>query len=68
MTQKTITFRLGRNDPGMAYVGLPDHPGEGSPGCVKKQIRLSEILAYQGPDIFLDIDAAGRLIGIEILG
>lgn len=51
-----------------AYLTLPQHPGRGTYGCVKKTIRLYDLIAdYKGPDIFLDFDAEGVLIGIEIL-
>ncbi|MDM5179105.1 DUF2283 domain-containing protein [Massilia sp. DJPM01] len=51
----------------IAYLSLPDHPAEGRSGCVKKMLRLSDLIAYEGADIYMDFDAAGRLIGIEIL-
>lgn len=51
----------------VAYLSLPDHPGENTSGCVKKMVRLSDLIDYQGVDIYMDFDAAGRLIGIEIL-
>lgn len=54
------------NDPPIAYVSLPDHPGEGTSGCVQKMVRLSDLIDYEGADIFMDF-ADGRLIGIEIL-
>lgn len=51
-----------------SYVTLPDHPGRGSRGCVANSIPLDQIIeSYEGPDVVLDFDANGRLIGIEIL-
>ncbi|ATQ73288.1 hypothetical protein CR152_01280 [Massilia violaceinigra] len=54
-------------DSPVAYLSLPDHPAENTPGCVKKTLRLSDLVDYEGADIYMDFDAAGRLIGIEIL-
>lgn len=54
-------------DPPVAYLSLPDHPGEkGMSGCVMKMVRLSDLIDYEGADIFMDF-ADGRLIGIEVL-
>ena len=51
-----------------AYLYLPDHPGEGKQACVTKQISLGSIINnYKGPDIYLDFDKSGVLIGIELL-
>jgi hypothetical protein len=44
------------------------HPGEGVAGAAVRTQRLSDLLKYEGPDVNLDLDAAGRLIGIEIVG
>ena len=55
------------DNPPLAYVSLPDHPGEKSPaGAVRKMVRLSDLIDYEGADIFMDF-VDGRLIGIEIL-
>ena len=51
-----------------AYLMMPNHPGAGKHNIVNKQIRLLELVDdYKGPDIYLDIDHDGILIGIEIL-
>lgn len=62
-----IALRISEDDDSVAYLVLPDHPGEGTPGATSKQIRLYDILKYDGPDIYLDLDSRGRLIGLEIL-
>lgn len=60
---------VSKDDPDIAYLRLPCHPGRGKPGIVAKQVSLSEkIEGYKGPDIYLDFDNLGQLIGIEILG
>ncbi|NHZ95079.1 hypothetical protein [Massilia sp. CCM 8734] len=56
------------NDPEVdrppAYLRLPDHPGKGTP--VTTTVRLSDLIAYEGADVFMDF-LDGRLIGIEVL-
>ncbi|ASW01032.1 MULTISPECIES: DUF2283 domain-containing protein [Paraburkholderia] len=55
-------------DGDVAYLSLPDHPGKGSPGVVAKQISLHSIIKeYKGPEIYLDFDKNGVLIGMEFL-
>lgn len=67
MTGK-IELKVSDDDPDVAYVSLPDHPGAGAAGCVKKTLRLLEVIPeYKGADIMLDFDADNRIIGIEIL-
>lgn len=49
-----------------AYLYLPGHPQ--GPGSVASQVRLHDLLPdYIGPDVYLDLDANRRLIGIEVL-
>ena len=59
------------NTAGAAYLYLPDHPARGadSAGCVANTVCLEDLVpGYQGPDIYLDFDKNGVLIGMEILG
>ncbi len=68
MTNKKIYLKVSEDDPEVAYLYLPDHPGAGTFNIVEKQIRLYDIIAnYKGPDIYLDFDASGKVIGIEIV-
>ena len=61
-------LEVSKDDSDIAYLMLPNHPGRGKPGIVAKQVSLSEnIEGYKGPDIYLDFDDLGQLIGIEIL-
>jgi hypothetical protein len=63
-----IELKVSDDDDEVGYVSLPAHPGS-SPGIVKKSIELRDILPnYDGPDLVLDFDANGVLIGIEIIG
>ena len=66
MTQK-IQLEISADDEDVAYLRLPQHPGSGLSGIVAKQVRLRELLEFKGPDIHLDLDPEGRLIGIEVL-
>ncbi|MDV5354746.1 DUF2283 domain-containing protein [Enterobacter asburiae] len=55
-------------DGDMAYLFLPKHPGKGIPGITVKQISLHSIInSYQGPEIILDFDKDGEIIGMEFL-
>lgn len=68
MKNGRISLEVSADDEDVAYLFLPDHPGKGSTGCIKRQIRLSELINnYNGPDVFLDFGDSDNLIGIEIL-
>jgi hypothetical protein len=30
-------------------------------------VRLSSLLTYKGPDLYLDFDGDGQLVGVEVL-
>jgi hypothetical protein len=70
MSRIELTLSEGDDDGDalVAYLRLPDHPGPGVTGAATRTKRLRNLLKYEGPDIHLDFDADGRLIGIEILG
>lgn len=55
------------NDPGVAYLELPDHPHVLRAGLVKKTIRLHDLIEYVGVDVYLNFDEDDRLVGIEIV-
>ncbi|WP_309890391.1 DUF2283 domain-containing protein [Archangium sp.] len=59
-------LQISEDDQDVAYVRLPSHPGE---TCkMSKSIRLAELMgSYTGPDVVLDFDQDGVLVGIEIL-
>jgi uncharacterized protein YuzE len=67
MAEKRISIAVSEDDQDVAYLYLPDHPGRGTSGVVVKQVRLSSLLKYAGPDLNLDFDEHGQLIGVEIL-
>jgi hypothetical protein len=67
-TTKSIRLRTQTNDYHQAYVELADHPHELVAGCVKRTVRIHELVPdYDGPSIAIDFDASGKAIGIEIL-
>ena len=62
-----FVLKVSADDPAVAYLRLPTHPG-GRPE-LSKSVRLVDLLGrYEGPDIVLDFDASGVLVGIEIVG
>lgn len=55
-------------DGDMAYLFLPKHPGKSISGITAKQISLHSIISdYHGPEIILDFDKSGEIIGMEFL-
>ncbi len=55
-------------DQGAGYLSLPDHPGRGTPGCVKRNVDLTTLAPdFKGPQLIFDLDDHNRVIGIEIL-
>ncbi len=67
MSQEAIQLRVSEDDEEMAYLYLADHPKKIVPSIVSKQVRLSDLIEdYKGPDIYLDFDKNGTIIGIEI--
>ena len=56
------------DDGDMAYLTLENHPGKGEAGATAKQVALHSLVEnYRGPDIYMDFDHAGNLIGLELL-
>jgi len=56
------------DDPNVAYLKLPSHPGVGTPNVVASTKRLSELTGLADKtELILDFDADGELIGVEIL-
>jgi len=54
----------------VAYLYLPKHPRITTTGMVKKSIHLSDLivdLPKRTPDIILDFDDEGDIIGIEFI-
>ncbi len=67
METTEFKFTVSPDDPEVAYLSLPGHPGKGTNGAVARQVRIADIVLCTGPDIYLDLDSLGRVIGIEIL-
>ena len=56
------------DDPSIGYLYLSSHPGPEAAGCVKAMVRVSTLIPdYVGPEIHLDLNEAGEVIGIEVL-
>lgn len=50
------------------YLYLPAHPGRGVPGASARQVLLRSVVAgYHGPEIVLDFNGGGVIIGIEVV-
>ena len=63
-----MNLKLSKDDQGLGYLYLPNHPGAGNYGVVKKQLKLADVVSdYKGPDVYLDFNDANELIGIEII-
>jgi hypothetical protein len=66
--EKRGAFKLeiSEDDDEVAYLRLPTHPG--TDVCpMSKSVRLIDIIGpYKGPDVVLDFDKRGVLVGIEI--
>lgn len=63
-----IELQVSEDEPGVAYLRLPAHPGRGTRGAVQKTLSIYDLLPnYCGPDLEFDFDANGELIGVEIL-
>ena len=68
MSESAIKLKVSEDDPDVAYLFLPDHPGAGVPNVVGKQVSLDKLVnGYSGPDVYLDFGQDGKLIGMEIL-
>jgi uncharacterized protein YuzE len=64
---KPVRLEISADDSEVGYLYLPDYPKENIGTIVDKQLRLSDLIeGYKGPDIYLDFDEKGVLIGIEI--
>lgn len=67
VVKSKIRLERRRNDD-VAYLYLPAHAGKGAPGSVAKHISLSSMIEnYRGPEVLLDFDKDGELVGLEFL-
>ena len=58
-------LRLGQGAPSAAYLRLPTYPEEW-PFGVSSSVRLEDLIgAYEGPEVVLDFDEKGYLVGVE---
>ena len=50
----------------IAYLSVPQ--SQKGPRKVVRNLRIHELIAgYKGPDVIFDLDAEGRLLGLEVL-
>jgi len=68
VTVGNFTIKVSEDDDDVAYVRLPTHSRrEGQ--HITKSVRLFDVMGkIDGPDVILDFDENGTLIGIEIVG
>lgn len=67
MSKGTFEFKVSEDDDRVAYLRLPTHFGEAT--RMSKSIRLFDLIGgYDGPDVVLDFDEHGTLVGIEVVG
>lgn len=65
--QTKFELRVSEDDDDVAYLKLPSHPGT-TPCKMSKSVRLRDLMgSYDGPDVVLDFDTRGVLVGIEVL-
>jgi uncharacterized protein YuzE len=63
-----MRFESTLQDPSAGYLYFHNHPGAGVAGCVKSTVSVSALIPnYVGPEIHLDLNEAGEVIGIEVL-
>ena len=68
MENSPIELKVSSDDDEVAYLYLPDHPRDSKGKKVAKQLEVRDLIdGYSGPDLYLDFDDSGTLIGIEIL-
>lgn len=67
MTKNRLRLDVSK-DGDVAYLFLPAHPSKGKGKIVDKQISLRSVINnYKGPEIYLDFNQEGEIIGIELL-
>jgi uncharacterized protein YuzE len=67
VTSMGFLLNVSDDDGDVAYLRLPSYPEEG-PWKMSKSVRLRDVMGpYEGPDIVLDFDMRGVLVGIEVL-
>ncbi len=66
-TTKRFKLQLSDGEHEVAYLQLPSYPVR-KDWRTSKSVRLFDLIGkYQGPDIVLDFDDDGVLVGIEVL-
>lgn len=58
-----MKLEISEGDHDVAYLRLVD---ESPRDRIAKQVRLSDLVEYKGPDLYFDFDQGGNLVGVEI--
>lgn len=67
MSLDRFELKMSADDDRVAYLRLPTHSGKTT--RMSKSIRLIDLVGkYDGPEVVLDFDPNGTLVGIEIIG
>ena len=68
MAAPLIRVRLVGENSHTAYIALPGNPEDPVPGIVSRTLNLNDLVQdCSGPRVYLDFNAEGTLIGIEVL-
>ena len=66
MSDAKIELTVSEGDPDVAYLTLPKYTG--GHGSVSRTVSVRGLMdEYKGPDLYLDFDHDGYLVGVEIL-
>jgi hypothetical protein len=66
--KKKLVLRSYENERDAAYLELADHPHQLTEGIIHKTVYVHELIPnYDGPELILGFNQAGRAIGLEIL-
>ncbi len=67
MSMGRFELKVSADDDQVAYLRLPTHSGKTT--RMSKSIRLIDLIGkYDGPEVVVDFDPNGMLVGIEIIG
>lgn len=67
MSKRKFQLRISDDDDQVAYLRLPTYSEETK--RMSKSVRLVDLLgSYNGPEVVLDFDEDGTLVGIEVVG
>ncbi len=66
MTEDQDEIRIRYGDDKIAYIELPGYP-RGRDLKISRSLRLVDLIGkYDGPELIMDFDADGRLVGLDV--